>query len=33
MEGPLSVKKAVEYAMQIAHGMAAAHEKELFIVI
>jgi serine/threonine protein kinase len=25
--GPLSVRKAVEYAVQIAHGLAAAHEK------
>ena len=25
--GPLSVRKAVEYGVQIAHGLAAAHEK------
>ncbi len=26
-EGPLTVRKAVEYAVQIAHGLEAAHEK------
>ena len=26
-QGPLPVRKAVEYAVQIAHGLAAAHEK------
>ena len=26
-EGPLSVRKAIDYALQIAHGLAAAHEK------
>jgi serine/threonine protein kinase len=25
--GPLPVRKAVEYAIQLAHGLAAAHEK------
>src|SRR6185295_11683377 len=25
--GPLPVRKAVEYAVQIAHGLAAAHER------
>ena len=27
VEGPLAARKAVDYALQIAHGLAAAHEK------
>jgi len=32
-EGPLSVRKALDYAIQIARGLAAAHEKGSFTVI
>jgi serine/threonine protein kinase len=27
--GTLSVRKAIEYAMQIAHGIAAAHDRSI----
>ena len=29
--GAIAVRKSLDYALQIAHGLAAAHEKELFI--
>src|SRR5207237_8770479 len=29
VEGPLSQRKALEYGLQITHGLAAAHEKEI----
>jgi len=28
-EGPLAARKAIDYALQIAHGLAAAHEKRI----
>jgi len=31
--GAIATRKTLDYAMQIAHGLAAAHEKESFIAI
>ena len=27
--GPIPLRKAIDYAVQIAHGLSAAHDKEL----